>query len=155
MVRDVKFLSDEFNTVRILAQVEGGQEKSVQTDDYEPAVEMQADSSETSTAQTSSMQTKAAQTPAAKIRTRRPTGLADIDEENILETRLRDRNSSLVAMALIAMDEEPQTYREAIESSCRDKWTQARRNVQPGGAIRFDSHIVKRCSGEETKNATV
>lgn len=128
VVRDVKFLSDEFNTIKIIAQVHGGQEKSVQTDDpTEVEAASQSDDDEDAGTSDSSVQQSSKQVP-AKIVKRRGTSLADIDENNILNTRLRNRRDSenaLVAMALIAVGDEPQTYQEAIESPDSKKWKHA------------------------------
>lgn len=56
--------------------------------------------------------------------------MADIDENNILDSRLRRTSRQgcenvMIAMALIAIGEEPQTYQETIESPNSEKWKQA------------------------------
>lgn len=122
VVRDVKFLSDEFNTMKIIAQVQGGQEKAVQTDDTTPTDEsVQSDDDDVEKGEPSALQTVP-----AKITNRRNTSLADIDAGNILGSRLRNRDSQdgLVAMAMIAIGEEPQTYQEAVDSPESKKWKQ-------------------------------
>lgn len=129
MARDVKFLWDEFATIKVINQLYGGQEKYVQTDAIDESTNdapTNDESTSTSNDQTSEQQK---QVKAAKVIKRRGTNLVDIDEENILDERLRNRtgnnSSTLMAMALIAIGNEPQTYREAAESSDSDKWMQA------------------------------
>lgn len=107
VARDVKFLTEESSTVTI---IEDGD-----SDSGDDAIDIGSGSQQQ-------------QQQAAKIRKRRATTLQDIDEENILDTRLRGRSQSTVvamAMSMMAINDEPRTYQEAIDSSESQNWKDA------------------------------
>lgn len=58
------------------------------------------------------------------MKRRRIRALKDIDESNILDTRLR-REVCSIAMAMMAINKELTTYEEAIDSAENDEWRRA------------------------------
>lgn len=116
VARDVKFLTEE-GTVTIIDD-----ENSSSSDD-------EIDGENNKKIHRDNNQVVQTQQKPAKIRNRRQTSLQDIDEEKILDTRLRDRTENAsMAMSMLAMSEEPKSYQEAINSSESDKWLKAMEN---------------------------
>lgn len=119
LVRDVKFLLDEFATIKIVTQLNNDQhivkEKSVQTDNQSESNEVSQEEEQTNS-----------QVP-EKVKRRRSTVLDGMDESNIIENRLRPINevSALISMAMISIQSEPRSYQEAIESIESEKWLKA------------------------------
>lgn len=61
----------------------------------------------------------------AKITKRRNTALCDVNETNVVGTRLRERRPSVNMMAMLAVEDEPKTYEEAVNSAERANWLTA------------------------------
>lgn len=111
VARDVKFLAEESSTVTIITE-----EDSDSSDDV------------IDSGGGSQQQQQQNQQQPARIRKRRTTTLQDIDENNILDARLRGRSqsqSTVMAMSMMAINDEPRTYQEAIDSSESQNWKNA------------------------------
>lgn len=109
VARDVKFLAEESSTVTIIDDED--------SDSNGDAIDSGGDS-----------QQQQNELRAAKVRKRRTTALQDIDEDNILDSRLRGRSQSTVmamAMSMMAINDEPRTYQEAINSNEAQNWKDA------------------------------
>lgn len=130
VARDVKFLSDEFATIKFVNQ-STGEEKSVQTEENAESTDRANDERrEPDEQRATTTQQVTVQETAAKVSKRRPTNLIDINESNIIGSRLRGEreengDNALMAMALIAIESDPQSYQEAMESSNSEKWKHA------------------------------
>lgn len=135
IVRDVKFLLNEFSSVKSensdgnkekdVATIENGSDSNVEENELEPNLAP-------ATPEVASTSNQDAPVQQQKITACRGTILDGIDENNIVNSRLRDRTGSiqeedlcLMSMAFLAMNEEPQTYDEAINSIDKDKWIAA------------------------------
>lgn len=111
VARDVRFLTEEPSLVTIIDDIDGEDTADEPIDN---------DSNELATSSDS-------QIGPAKIRKRRTTVLQDIDENNILDTRLRNRGDSsmdIMAMAMLSIDEEPTSYEDALNSNNAENWLQ-------------------------------
>lgn len=61
----------------------------------------------------------------SKVTRRRNTALCDLNETNVMQSRLRTRRSSVSMVAMLAVENEPKTYEEAVNSSERANWLAA------------------------------
>lgn len=125
VARDVKFLTEEASTVTFIDDVDGEQNDNAESNGNDTTIEANDDAeiqADNSTASTSDNVVQSQQR-AAQISKRRGTSLQDIDENNILDSRLRERAN--MAMGLLAVSEEPQTYQQAITSHESENWLKA------------------------------
>lgn len=114
LARDVKFLVDESDCVEISTIIPD-----------EPADNEQNDAENCDTiSEMQSMSQSNAQPKPAKINNRRIT---DIDEANVMEQRLRNRQDdcNMMSMAWLSIDNEPTTYEQAVASADRKQWEHA------------------------------
>lgn len=109
VARDVQFLAEEPSKVTIIEE-DGESEDDTTDDNGDTAIQQQQQQQE----------------KAAPIRARRVTSMRDMNESNILDTRLRNQSeSAMMAWSLVAINEEPTTYKEAIDSTDSEKWMEA------------------------------
>lgn len=118
IARDVKFLSDEFSTTMDNSVCD----KNQQIDEADIAtIEIATDQS------VNEEEVLVRPMPIRNRVQRRPTILSGIDEENVLETRLRSRDSisMLALLAEAEIDDEPRSFDEAMKSGEKVEWERA------------------------------
>lgn len=133
IVRDVKFLLNEFSSKQFNDVIIDGSENSENVESSQAEPELVQEAPGQDDVVTPAIQNAGAVLPAAaKIRKRRTTTLDGIDENNIIGDRLRERSRSIqeeienvASMAFITINEEPQTYDEAVNSVDNEKWKEA------------------------------
>lgn len=109
VARDVKFLAEEPSKVTFIDDEEEEEDESSDDEVVNDAVVQQQQ-----------------QPRPAPIRKRRGTVLQGMNQENILDARLRrGSEAGMMAMALMAINEEPKTYHEAINSVDSKHWLEA------------------------------
>lgn len=122
VARDVRFMSDESTEVIVAAEI--GRSELVDCSEGDAAHdEMVADCGVVA-AETVECGVGRVLRP-EKITKRRNTSLCDIDEMNVMGNRLRERRASAHMTALLAVEDEPKTFEEAVNSAERENWLDA------------------------------
>lgn len=127
LARDVKFLSSEVTSVEVVTASDINMNET--TGAEEIPVTQGKGSRENEDGGEQRSQGEIPVNRPAKITKKRPTMLDGIEEENVLDTRLRARGNSIddsiISMAFLTIYSEPTSYEQAIASTDRRQWENA------------------------------